>query len=117
PAVHPPVPLCSQCHPPVPTHLCPPVPSAASQCSQSVPSGCASQCRHQCRLSVPIISAAYQCCILVPPIRDTSLVLPISAAYPCHLISTAYQCPLVLSVPPISASSSTHISEGEKLPV
>ncbi|CAI9566525.1 unnamed protein product, partial [Staurois parvus] len=91
-----------QCHPPVPTsatHLCPPT-SAAQQCCQSVPSGCASQCRHQCRLSVPVISAAYQCCILVPPIRDTSLVLPISAAYPCHLISTAYQCPLVL---PISA--------------
>ncbi|CAI9611832.1 unnamed protein product, partial [Staurois parvus] len=84
-------PTCAQqCHPPVPTHLCPPVPptcahppvppsSAASQCHhqcrQSVPRSDASQCR----LSVPIISAAYQCCILVPPIRDTSLVLPISA--------------------------------------
>ncbi|CAI9571529.1 unnamed protein product, partial [Staurois parvus] len=98
----PPVPLCSvthlcpevpptcaqQCHPPVPTHQC---------CPPVQPSSAAS---HQCRLSVPIISAAYQCCILVPPIRDTSLVLSISAAYPCHLISTAYQCPLV---PPISA--------------
>ncbi|CAI9616763.1 unnamed protein product [Staurois parvus] len=75
--------------------------------------------------SVSPISAVYQCCILVPPIRDTSLVLSISAAYPCHLISTAYQCPLVLPISahqcrlsvPISAASSTHISEGEKIPV
>ncbi|CAI9567405.1 unnamed protein product, partial [Staurois parvus] len=117
--------------PPVPPtsaaqQCCQSVPSGcASQCHQSVPSGCASQCRHQCHLSVPIISVTYQCCILVPPIRDTSLVLPISAAYPCHLISTAYQCPLVLPISahqcrlsvPISAASSTHISEGEKIPV
>ncbi|CAI9602085.1 unnamed protein product, partial [Staurois parvus] len=101
---HPPVPssathLCHptvqpQCHPPVQpssaTHQCSPaVPptSAAQQCCQSVPRGCSSQCcqsvpssdASQCRLSVPIISVTYQCCILVPPIRDTSLVLPISA--------------------------------------
>ncbi|CAI9535413.1 unnamed protein product, partial [Staurois parvus] len=101
--------LCPEVPPTSATHLCPPVPptcahppvqpsSAASQCHhqcrQSVPSSDASQCH----LSVPIISVTYQCCILVPPIRDTSLVLPISAAYPCHLISTAYQCPLVLPI-------------------
>ncbi|CAI9597166.1 unnamed protein product, partial [Staurois parvus] len=91
PAVHPPVPLCSvthlcpevpptcahQCHPPVPTHqCCPPVLpvsatiSAASQCHQSVPRGCASQCPavmpvsavYQYPSSVSPISAAYQCC-------------------------------------------------------
>ncbi|CAI9577655.1 unnamed protein product, partial [Staurois parvus] len=99
PAVHPPVPLCSvtqlcpevpptcaqQCHPPVPTHQC---------CPPVQPSSAASQCHHQCPAVMPVsavyqypssvspISAAYQCCILVPPIRDTSLVLPISAAYP-----------------------------------
>ncbi|CAI9534217.1 unnamed protein product, partial [Staurois parvus] len=79
---------------PVPTsatHLCPPT-CAAHQCHPPVqPSSAASQCHHQCRQSVPSsdasqlpsinlpISVTYQCCILVPPIRDTSLVLPISA--------------------------------------
>ncbi|CAI9583052.1 unnamed protein product, partial [Staurois parvus] len=70
------------------THLCPAPSSAASQCHhqcrQSVPSSDASQCR----LSVPIISVAYQCCILVPPIRATSLVLPISA-HQCRLSISA----------------------------
>ncbi|CAI9539648.1 unnamed protein product, partial [Staurois parvus] len=78
PAVRPPVPssaptCAQQC-----THLChsavPPT-CAQNQCRQSVPSSDASQCR----LSVPIISVAYQCCISMPPIRATSLVLPISA--------------------------------------
>ncbi|CAI9575305.1 unnamed protein product, partial [Staurois parvus] len=103
---------CAQkCHPPVPssaTHLCPAVP----------PTSAAISAVYQYPSSVSPISATYQCCILVPPIRDTSLVLSISAAYPCHLISTAYQCPLVLPISahqcrlsvPISAASSTHIS-------
>ncbi|CAI9576180.1 unnamed protein product, partial [Staurois parvus] len=119
PAVHPPVPpssathLCSEvlptcaqlCHPPVPisaTHLCPPVPPTSA---------------HQCSPAVLPVSAQWLCQSSVPPI---------SAAYPCHLISAAYRC--CLSVPisaayqcrllvPISAASSTHISEGEKLPV
>ncbi|CAI9574065.1 unnamed protein product, partial [Staurois parvus] len=85
-------PTCAQkCHLPVPssdTHLCPP--TCAHQCHPPVPT-------HQCSpavlpvisavyqypSSVSPISAAYQCCILVPPIRDTSLVLSISAAYQC----------------------------------
>ncbi|CAI9597051.1 unnamed protein product, partial [Staurois parvus] len=116
PANHPPVPLCSvthlcpevpptcaqQCHPPVPTHQCSPAVLPVISAVYRYPS------------SVSPISAAYQCCILVPPIRDTSLVLSISAAYPCHLISAAYRCRLSV---PISAASSTHISEGEKIPV
>ncbi|CAI9552094.1 unnamed protein product, partial [Staurois parvus] len=92
----PPVPLCSV------THLCPEVPpTCAHQCHPPVPTTVVPvSAVYQYPSSVSPISAAYQCCILVPPIRDTSLVLSISAAYPCHLISTAYQCPLVL---PISA--------------
>ncbi|CAI9617155.1 unnamed protein product [Staurois parvus] len=119
---HPPVPthLCPPvpptcAHPPVlptsATHQCSPAVlpvSATSQCPGVVPISASSQCPavmpvsavYQYPSSVSPISAAYQCCILVPPIRDTSLVLSISAAYPCHLISAAYQCP---SVPPISA--------------
>ncbi|CAI9585665.1 unnamed protein product, partial [Staurois parvus] len=105
PAVHPPVPPCNF------THLCPAVPPTCAH-PPVPPTSAASQCHHQCCQSVPSsdvyqypslvspISAAYQCCILVPPIHDTSLVLSISAGYPCHLISAAYQCPLVL---PISA--------------
>ncbi|CAI9547468.1 unnamed protein product [Staurois parvus] len=88
--------------------------SAASQCHQSVPSSCASQC-----LSVPS-SDASQCHLSV-----LSISTIISAAYQCHLISAAYQCPSVLPISAhqccllvlISAASSTHISEGEKLPV
>ncbi|CAI9586536.1 unnamed protein product, partial [Staurois parvus] len=113
-----------QCHPPVPTHLCPPVPPTCAH-----PPVLPTSATHQCSPAVlPVsatISAVYQYPSSVSPIRDTSLVLPISAAYPCHLISTAYQCPLVLPISahhcclsvPISAASSTHISEGEKLPV
>ncbi|CAI9569990.1 unnamed protein product, partial [Staurois parvus] len=86
--------------------------SATSQCPAVLPVSATISAASQCPAVMPVsavyqypssmspISAAYQCCILVPPIRDTSLVLPISAAYPCHLISTAYQCPSVL---PISA--------------
>ncbi|CAI9556694.1 unnamed protein product, partial [Staurois parvus] len=82
--------------------------SAASQCPAVVPVR-AQQLRHQsvpssdashCHLSVLSISTHHQCHLSVPPICDTSLVLPISAAYPCHLIRAAYQCPSVL---PISA--------------
>ncbi|CAI9613751.1 unnamed protein product, partial [Staurois parvus] len=71
---------------------------------------------YQCCPSVPIISVTYQCHQSVPPIRDTSLVLPISAAYQCPSVPpiSAHQCRLSV---PISAASSTHISEGEKLPV
>ncbi|CAI9579753.1 unnamed protein product [Staurois parvus] len=50
---------------------------------------------HQCRLSIPPISASYQC-PLVLPIHATSSV-PISAAYQCSLI-TANQCPSVLPI-------------------
>ncbi|CAI9553856.1 unnamed protein product [Staurois parvus] len=83
------------------THLCPPVPptSATHQCSQSVP---------------PII-VAYQCSSITGRL--------ISASLPVSPIIAAYQCPSVLpihatsSVLPISVASSTHISEGEKLPV
>ncbi|CAI9595455.1 unnamed protein product [Staurois parvus] len=78
-----------------------------------MPPSVASSATSQC-LAMPPVSATYQCCLSVPPIRDTSLVPPISAAYPCHLISATYQCCLLV---PISAASSTHISEGEKLPV
>ncbi|CAI9540669.1 unnamed protein product, partial [Staurois parvus] len=83
PAVRPlALPTCAQqCHTPVPTHLCPPT-SAAQQCCQSVPPSVPSSDASQCRLSVPIISVTYQCCILVPPIHATS-VLHISAAYQC----------------------------------
>ncbi|CAI9559689.1 unnamed protein product [Staurois parvus] len=78
-----------------------------------MPSSAASQCH----LSVLIIITHHQCRLSVPPI---------SAAYPCHLINAAYQCCLSVpfsatyqcpSVLPISVASSTHISEGEKLPV
>ncbi|CAI9535382.1 unnamed protein product, partial [Staurois parvus] len=82
PAV-PPTYATQQCHPPVPssaTHLCPPVPpTSAHQCSPAV---------------LPVSATNHQCCLSVPPIRDTSLVLPISAAYPCHLISAVHQCRL-----------------------
>ncbi|CAI9615253.1 unnamed protein product [Staurois parvus] len=89
-------PTCAhQCHPPVPIsaaqqccHSVPPV--SAQRFCQSVPSSCASQYL-AVPPSVPPISAVYQGHLSVPPICDTSLVLPISAAY---------QCP---SVPPISA--------------
>ncbi|CAI9616890.1 unnamed protein product, partial [Staurois parvus] len=86
PAVRPPVPpsnvtTCAQkCHLPVPssaTHLCPP--TCAHQCSPAVLPVSATS--HQCYLSVLSISTHYQCCLSVPPICDTSLVLPISAAY------------------------------------
>ncbi|CAI9570320.1 unnamed protein product, partial [Staurois parvus] len=89
-------PICA--HPPVPSTVLPV--SAASQCPavMSVPPISAV---YQYPLSVSPISATNQCRISVPPICDTSLVLPISAAYPCHLISAAYQCRP--SVPPISA--------------
>ncbi|CAI9546926.1 unnamed protein product [Staurois parvus] len=58
-------------------------------------------------LSVPPISATYQC-PSVPPISAHHCCISvqqhqcylISAAYQCHLISATYQCP---SVPPISA--------------
>ncbi|CAI9553550.1 unnamed protein product, partial [Staurois parvus] len=86
-----------QCHLPVPnsvtsmTHQCLPghinatyqCPSELPQCHLSVPVSATYQC-HQCRLSVPPISAIYECCLSVP-------------------ISDACQCP---SVPPTSASSS-----------
>ncbi|CAI9564252.1 unnamed protein product [Staurois parvus] len=59
------------CHLPVPssaTHLCPAVPpTCAHQCSA------ASQCHHQCHLSVLSISTHHQWHLSVPPI---------SAAYP-----------------------------------
>ncbi|CAI9534402.1 unnamed protein product [Staurois parvus] len=79
---HPPVPTSAThpCHPPVPTHQChPPVQpsSAASQCHQSVSSGCASQCRQ----SVPS-SAASQCHQSVVTYQCRLSVLHISAAYP-----------------------------------
>ncbi|CAI9615526.1 unnamed protein product [Staurois parvus] len=95
-------PTCAQqCHPPVPrgaTHLCPSVQpsSAANQCHPAVP---------------PVISAAYQCRLSV--LSASSSVLPISATYQCPSVLpiSAHQCHL------ISAASSTHISEGEKLAV
>ncbi|CAI9624711.1 unnamed protein product, partial [Staurois parvus] len=85
------------------THLCPAVPtSATQQCHLPVPKSATYLCpavpltcaHHQCHLSVLSISTHHQCRLSVPSIRDTSLVLPISAAYPCHLISAAYQCRL-----------------------
>ncbi|CAI9552884.1 unnamed protein product, partial [Staurois parvus] len=70
------------------TSQCPAVvPVSAQQLRQSMPSIAASQCP-----AVMPVSATYQCCLSVPII---------SAAYPCHLISAAYQCPSVL---PISAA-------------
>ncbi|CAI9619942.1 unnamed protein product, partial [Staurois parvus] len=67
------------------------LPISASQYRLSVPISAAYQCQsvppisaHQCCLSVPSISAIYECCLSVP-------------------ISDACQCP---SVPPTSASSS-----------
>ncbi|CAI9552250.1 unnamed protein product, partial [Staurois parvus] len=100
------------CHPPVP-------PTCAQQCAHlssavhpSVPSSELSCATQQCHLpvprratylcpAVPPTCAHHQCHLSVPPIRDTSIVLPISAAYPCHLISAAYQCRLSV---PISAA-------------
>ncbi|CAI9551520.1 unnamed protein product, partial [Staurois parvus] len=58
-------------------------------------------CAHQCHPPKPIINAQ-QCCQSVPPIsadyQYPSSVLPISAAYPCHLISAAYQSSSVLPI-------------------
>ncbi|CAI9556720.1 unnamed protein product [Staurois parvus] len=65
----------------------------------------------QCRLSVPYMSAAFQC----------PSVIPVNA-HQCHLLVPPHQCP---SVPPISvhqcrlsvlitAASLAHINEGEK---
>ncbi|CAI9620451.1 unnamed protein product, partial [Staurois parvus] len=71
------------------------------QCHTQVPPTCAAQqCPHlsdvsQCGLSVLSISTHYQCHLLMPPF-------------------SAHQCRLSVL---ISAASSTHISEGEKLPV
>ncbi|CAI9546136.1 unnamed protein product, partial [Staurois parvus] len=62
----------------------------AQQCHPPAPPTCAQQCHPPVPLTLPssaAISAAYQCCLSVPII---------SAAYPCHLISAAYQCPSVL---------------------
>ncbi|CAI9568764.1 unnamed protein product, partial [Staurois parvus] len=91
------------------THLCPSVPPSCTHqcrlpCPPSVsimpPISAAQQCRssvlpsvlpisaassvppHQCRLSMLPISASYQC----------PLSVPISAAYPCHLISAHQSC-------------------------
>ncbi|CAI9559981.1 unnamed protein product, partial [Staurois parvus] len=65
---------------------------------------------HQCPPPVPPISVSYQCSIISAassvPADQCHLSVPISAAYPCHLIS-AHQCSLSV---PISAESSTHIS-------
>ncbi|CAI9611751.1 unnamed protein product, partial [Staurois parvus] len=106
-----------QCRISVPIRVAFPVPiSDAYQCHLSVSITPPISTHHQCCLSVPYINATYQCCLSVSPI---------SAAYPCHLISAAYQCPSVLPISalqhrllvPISAASSMHISEGEKLPV
>ncbi|CAI9544123.1 unnamed protein product, partial [Staurois parvus] len=63
------------------TYQCPSeLPFSASQCHLSVPVNAA----YRCHLSVPPISAIYECCLSVP-------------------ISDACPCP---SVPPTSASSS-----------
>ncbi|CAI9544149.1 unnamed protein product, partial [Staurois parvus] len=102
-----------QCHTPVPrsaTYLCPEVPpTCAHQCHPPVPTSAT----HLCSPAVLPVSTT-----TVPPVSDASQchlsVLAISAAYPRHFISAAYQCRLLV---PISAASSTHISEGEKLPV
>ncbi|CAI9580068.1 unnamed protein product, partial [Staurois parvus] len=84
-------------------HLCPavptnatqqchlPVPGSATYLCTAVPPTCAhppvpTSATNLCPPSVPPISAVYQYPSSVPPISDTSLVLPISAAYPCHLI-------------------------------
>ncbi|CAI9605881.1 unnamed protein product [Staurois parvus] len=65
----------------------------------------------QCRLSVPYMSAAFQC----------PSVMPVNA-HQCQLPVPPHQCPSVppisvhqcsLSVP-ITAASLAHISEGEK---
>ncbi|CAI9611025.1 unnamed protein product, partial [Staurois parvus] len=86
--------------------------SAAHQCCLSVPSSSAAYyCRpsvlpisaHKCCPSVPISAASsgpphqcppvppHQCSLSVLPIHATSSV-PISAAYPCHLISAHLCC-------------------------
>ncbi|CAI9548266.1 unnamed protein product, partial [Staurois parvus] len=94
----------------------------ANQCHLSVPVSAAYQC-HQCRLLVPV-SAAYQCHITVPCISaafQCPSVIPVNAHH-CHLQVPPHQCPSLppisvhqcsLSVP-ISAASLAHISEGEK---
>ncbi|CAI9546745.1 unnamed protein product, partial [Staurois parvus] len=94
--------------------------SATYQCCQSVPPISASQCllsvcfsASQCRLTVPV-SATSQC-------QSVPLSVPyISAAFQCHqcllLISATYQCPHQCSLSvPITAASLAHISEGEKI--
>ncbi|CAI9535899.1 unnamed protein product, partial [Staurois parvus] len=60
-----------------------------------MPSSAGSQCP-----AVMPVSATYQCCLSVPPISATSLVLPIRATSLVLPISAAYQFPSVL---PISA--------------
>ncbi|CAI9533885.1 unnamed protein product, partial [Staurois parvus] len=86
-------------------------PISASQCHLSVPSVPPISATYQCRLSVPYMSAAFQC----------PSVMPVNA-HKCHLPVPPHQCPSVppinahqcsLSVP-ISAASLAHISEGEK---
>ncbi|CAI9560153.1 unnamed protein product, partial [Staurois parvus] len=91
---------------------CQPVtPISASQCRLSVPSVPPICAVYQCHISVPCISAAFQC----------PSVMPVNA-HQCHLPVPPHQCPTVppnsvhqcsLSVP-ITAASLEHTSEGEK---
>ncbi|CAI9572780.1 unnamed protein product [Staurois parvus] len=71
--------------------------SANYECCQSVPPISASHCR----LTVPYMSAAFQC----------PSVMPVNA-HQCHLPVPPHQCNLSV---PITAASLAHISEGEKL--
>ncbi|CAI9577759.1 unnamed protein product, partial [Staurois parvus] len=73
------------------THLCPPVPpSSATHLCPAVPSRSAT---HLCPPVPP--TCDHQC----PSVQPSSAA--ISATYPCHLISAAYQCRLSV---PFSAS-------------
>ncbi|CAI9545861.1 unnamed protein product, partial [Staurois parvus] len=59
--------------------------SATYQCPSELPFSVTQQC-HQCHLSVLPISATNSAC-------QCHLSVPVSAAYQCHTVSAAFQCP------------------------
>ncbi|CAI9603955.1 unnamed protein product, partial [Staurois parvus] len=85
-------------------------PISASQCRLSVPSVPPNSATYQCHLSVPYISAAFQCPSVMP-----------GNAHQCHLpvpppqcrlsvsISAAYQCPSLQPHPRTSVKEKNHL--------
>ncbi|CAI9585187.1 unnamed protein product [Staurois parvus] len=118
-----------QCSPSSATCQCPSMPPiSAHQCHLPVPISASYQCPSELPFSVTYqllpISATYQCCLSVPYMSaafQCPSVMPVNA-HQCLLLVPPHQCPSVppisahqcsLSVP-ISAASLSHISEGEK---